>query len=216
MLAVKQLPPNMFVLDGKFLGYIGKTPNKVKAIILDVEQEALLIKLPKKLRASLKDYHFQPGEPIRCIGRSQVDFKTGNIKLRAYQVFRVTPSKEDTGSTAPPKGPISTIVASPRAAANIATSTKQKQAKIVVCRKSGCQKRGGRQLVAMLEKLLKVHQLSDQVDIQYTGCQKRCSKAPMLTIMPGKYRYDRLDLQSLPNLVEKHFCTPEPCSSTDK
>ncbi len=213
MLDAKQLPPHMFVLEGTFLGYLGKKLHKVKSIVLEVEQEQLVIKLPKELRATLHEYGLQPGHRIRCIGRSQVDFKTGVIKLRAYQVFRIPPTTEDKGEVAPPEAPISTIVASPRLPVDRSASVKRKRAKILVCRKSGCQKRGGRQLVSTLETILQEYQLHDQVEIQYTGCQKRCSKGPTLTIMPGKHRYDYLSTKTLSTLVEKHFYGSQPCSA---
>lgn len=215
----KQLPPHMFILEGLFLGYLSPKKKKLKAIVLGVDQEQCVIKLPKEMRAAVQSYQLQPGERIRCIGRSRVDFKTGVIKLRAYQVLRLSPSDKDARFIPSPEAPaeaqISTIVASPRVSA-MPVSVKQKQAKILVCRKSGCQKRGGRQLVAVLEKLLQDHQLCEHVEIQYTGCQKRCSKAPTLTIMPGKHRYDSLALKSLPDLVEKHFCIPEPGLTSDR
>ncbi|MEL6552043.1 MAG: (2Fe-2S) ferredoxin domain-containing protein [Cyanobacteria bacterium J06621_11] len=77
--------------------------------------------------------------------------------------------------------------------------------KIMVCHKSGCKKRGGRQLVEALERTLREQQLEDAVAIQYTGCQKQCSKAPSLIIMPGKYRYDGLTPREVPALLKKHF-----------
>ncbi|MEL6334850.1 MAG: (2Fe-2S) ferredoxin domain-containing protein [Cyanobacteria bacterium J06626_26] len=207
----KHLPPYMFVLEGIFLGYLSKKKNKVKALALDVDQEPLVIKLPKDLRASIQDYQFQPGDQIRCIGRSQVDFATGVIKLRAYQVLPLRPL-EKISLTAPPDAPMSTMVDVSQMPAYATAAAEQKPTKILICRKSGCQKRGGRRLISRLESILQEYQLHEQVEIQYTGCQKRCSKAPTLTIMPGKHRYDRLSLQSLPNVVEKHFCSSKPCS----
>ncbi|ESA34614.1 dna-binding protein [Leptolyngbya sp. Heron Island J] len=206
---VKQLPPHMFILEGIFLGYLSKKKKKVKAIVLEVEQEQLVIKLPKEVRGTIQDYQFQPGDQIRCIGRSQVNFTTGVIKLRAYQVFPLLPPKDDRPAAAPPIIPI------PTAATAHPTAAKQ-HAKVLICHKSGCQKRGGRQLISTLETILQEYQLQDQVEIQYTGCQKRCSKAPTLTIMPGKHRYDRLNLQSLPTLVEQHFCHSEQISISDE
>ena len=201
-----QLPPHMFVLEGIFLGYLDA---KKKKVIIEVEQEQCIIKLPKEVRAALQSYQLQPGERIRCIGRSQVDFKTGAIKLKAYQVLRLAQADEDQQPA--PLTPISTIVPSPRTSTNPAVSSK-KQVKFLVCRKSGCQKRGGRQLVATLEKLLQEYQLQDQIAIQYTGCQKRCSKAPTLTIMPGKHRYDRLTPKAIRGLIEKYAISPNPVS----
>ena len=60
-----------------------------------------------------------------------------------------------------------------------------------------------------LEQVLQEHQLQEHVQIQYSGCQKRCSKAPSLMIMPGKHRYDRLTAKSLSAIVEEHFLAPE-------
>lgn len=49
------------------------------------------------------------------------------------------------------------------------------------------------------------HNLHRQVEIQYTGCQKRCSSAPNLTFMPGKYHYSKVNASSLPTLLDKHL-----------
>ena len=208
----KHLPPYMFSLEGNFLGYLGKSPNKIKALVLEFEQEQLTIKLPKAVRMSLQTYNLQMGDQIRCIGRSQVDFNAGVIKLKAYYVVPLQPPG-DAAPTAP-NGPSSALAAHAVSEYG-AVATKQKRAKVLVCRKSGCQKRGTRQVISTLETLLEEYQLHDQVEIQYTGCQKRCSKAPTLTIMPGKHRYDQLNPQGLSHLVEQHFCSPVPCSFSD-
>ncbi|MEO0352229.1 MAG: (2Fe-2S) ferredoxin domain-containing protein [Cyanobacteria bacterium P01_A01_bin.15] len=195
MLDAKQ-PPYMFTLDGIFLGCLGKKPTKVNSIVLEVEQEQLVIQLPKELRATLGEYNLQPGSRIRCIGRSRVDFKAGAISLKAYQLFPLA-------AAAPPA-----VAASPEPP--VVSTGSKKRGKILVCRKSGCQKRGGRQLISTLETALQEYQLQGKVEIQYTGCQKRCSKAPTVTIMPGRHRYDRLSFKDVPALIKKHFTIPEP------
>ena len=212
MLDAKHLPPYMFSLEGNFLGYLGKSPTKIKALILEFEQEQLAIKLPKPLRMSLQAYNLQLGDQIRCIGRSQVDFKSGVIKLKAYHVVPLKPPNEATFANVPATPPTSALVASEARPERVAGFTGKKRAKILVCRKSGCQKRGGGRLISTLETVLQEYQLQDHVEIQYTGCQKRCSKAPTLTIMPGKHRYDKLASQNISHLIEQHFC-PSRCSS---
>lgn len=210
----KKMPPWMFNLEGTFLGFIGNEPDQPKSIGLEVEQEQIAIKLPKKLRASVKQ-NLRPGDLICCIGRSRVDFETGVIKLDASHLFSVVPSPQEPTHSSSPAIPIGPTLLPSHSLPTSTTKTKcpsltpgQKCAKILVCRKSGCQKRGGHQLVAKLQGVLQERQLQDQVKIQFTGCQKRCSQAPNLTIMPGKHHYDRLNLESLPALVEEHFCTP--------
>ena len=212
----KKMPPWMFNLEGTFLGFIGTESDQTKSIGLEVEQEQIAIKLPKKLRASVQQ-NLQPGDRICCIGRSRVDFETGVIKLDASHLFSVVSTPQDppvsssfplpVAPTLPPAhaSTLPPVHAKPKCST---LSPGQKCAKILVCRKPGCQKRGGQQLVAELERVLQERQLQEQVKIQYTRCQKRCSKAPNLTIMPGKHQYDRLNFESLPALVEEHFCTP--------
>ncbi|MEO1068082.1 MAG: (2Fe-2S) ferredoxin domain-containing protein [Cyanobacteria bacterium J06638_6] len=202
MLDSTQLPPRLFNLEGTFLGFIGGDPRKPKSIVLGVEDEEIAIKLPKELRPSITR-SVKVGDRLRCIGSTQVDFKAGVIKLKAYQVFFLPPS--GPGATVPtiPAVPTETLVSHQPQTANAAP----KPAKILVCHKSGCQKRGGRRMVAALEEVLQNYQLQDLVEIRYTGCQKRCSKAPNLTIMPGKHRYDNINPKNLSALVEEHFCS---------
>ncbi len=210
MFETQQAPPWMFDLQGTVLGFLGKNPNKPKSIVLEVEQEPLAIKLPKQLRTTLR-LHFQPGHRIRCIGRSQVDAKAGVIRLEAYHLFTLPPDSGDGRLAPPPTAPTAAVTPSPcqRAAdrERSSGSGKLKRSKILVCKKSGCQKRGGRQLLVALEQALREYQLYDRVEICSSGCQKRCSKAPSLTIMPGKHRYDQLGPENLSALIEEHFCT---------
>ncbi|MGP1371794.1 MAG: (2Fe-2S) ferredoxin domain-containing protein [Almyronema sp.] len=197
------MPPWMFNLEGTLLGFLGPHPDQPKSIVLEVEQEQMAIKLPKALRANLRQ-QLQLGDRVRCIGRSHIDFDSGVIKLDAYQLF-----------TLPDPGRIAEPLASPASLPSIplgltpsppsAPRTAPKRARILVCQKSGCQKRGGRQMIARLKQVLQERQLQNQVEIQSIGCQKRCSKAPNLTIMPGKHRYDSLKLENLPVLIEEHF-----------
>ena len=193
-------PPYLFTLDGIFLGCLGKKTTKVTSIVLEVAQEQLVIKLPKELRATLGEYQLQPGSRIRCIGRSRIDPKAGAITLKAYQLFPLA-----TAETPAPKA----VAANVSQGSAVVSTGSKKRGKVLVCRKSGCQKRGGRQLISTLETVLQEHQLHSQVEIQYTGCQKRCSKAPTLTIMPGRYRYDRLSFKDVSALIKKHFPVPE-------
>jgi len=180
--------PWIFNLEGTFLGFLGEAPDHVTAMVLEVDQEQMAIKLPKNLCEAVKHAvrrRVLPlGAQVRCIGRSQLNFSAGVIELKAYCLF-LNPGKP-------------TLLA--------ATSANQPASKIMVCHKSGCKKRGGRQLVEALERALKDYQLQYQVEIQYTGCQKCCAKAPGLVIMPGKHRYDGLRPEAVSALIEKHFC----------
>ena len=204
-------PPRIFNLEGTFLGFVGSDGRKVKSIILDVEQEEVVIKLPKELRSYMRSA-VRVGDRLQCIGSSQIDFKAGVVKLQAYQVFFLSP--RDLAATAPadPTATATEAAGPPRETAPLPlpkVATAKKPSHILVCRKSGCQKRGGRKMVTALEQILQTYNLQDQVEIRYTGCQKTCSKAPNLTVMPGKHRYQRVNPDDLSALIEEHFCEPE-------
>jgi len=219
MFNANQLPPHVFNLEGIFLGFMGSDLLKPKALMLEVEQERLAIKLPKELRSRVRKW-LTLGDRLQCIGCSWIDYKAGVIKLQAYQIF-VRNSAIDQRSLAPTPA-IASVTSDevglcsifqgddrPSAVESAKAQAGQKQAKILVCYKSGCQKRGGRRLISALEEVLKKHQLEDQVQVHYTGCQKRCAQSPSLTIMPGRHRYDSLSLTDLPSVIEEHFCKVE-------
>ncbi|TVQ17086.1 MAG: (2Fe-2S) ferredoxin domain-containing protein [Leptolyngbya sp. DLM2.Bin15] len=187
------LPPWMFNLDGTFVDFLGDDPTTAKLIRLEVEGELLAIKLRKELRGPWRS-HLQPGDRLHCIGRSQLDSKTGVIKLKAYQVLTL-PSLQPT-SDRPSIPAMPTPCTPPLPAQHI---------KLQVCRKSGCQKRGGQKLVTALKQALRDRNLHHQVEIQYTGCQKRCSDAPTLTVMPGRHRYNQVKLPQLSALIDRHL-----------
>lgn len=221
MLEPQQVPPGLFNIEGTFLGFSGKKPHKPKSIVLEVEQEQLTVKLPKELRTCLQR-HLQIGCRVRCIGSSQVDFKAGAIKLQAYQVFAIADfSRTELSSVATDSAtvsPLSKVSAIPTQSQSDPQDAprRTKHKTILVCRKSGCQNRGGRQMAVALEQALRQHRLHEHVEIKYTGCQKRCSKAPNLTIMPGKHHYDRLRANDLSAIIAEHFCTPERNSDSNQ
>ena len=85
----QQMPPWMFILDGTFLGFLDSDRIQTTYLTLDVEQEQMDIQLPQELRRSSLDW-LRPGDQIRCIGQSQLDFHSKTLKLSAYQVLSLT------------------------------------------------------------------------------------------------------------------------------
>ncbi len=191
--------PWLFDLEGTVLGFPDNSRTKVKYLALEVEQEQMTVILPKELRHPQR-LNLQPGDRVRCIGRSRLDTKAKAIELRAYQIFSLP-------GLIVPQGQESLFLEETAVESHTGVHSSEKSKKplkILVCRKSGCQKRGGRGLVDALEKLLIDRNLQDKVTIKYTGCQKRCSKAPTLT-MPDGRRYDQVNLKSLANLFDEYF-----------
>lgn len=80
-----------------------------------------------------------------------------------------------------------------------------KPAKILICQKSDCRKRGGDAICTLLQQELAQRGLEDQVIIQKTGCLKKCKAGPNLVMLPDKTRYSKVEPEKIPALIEQHF-----------
>lgn len=93
MLDPQCLPSWLFNLEGTLLGFLDSSLDQTQSILLEVEQEAMAIRLPKSLWLSLRR-RMKPGDRVCCIGRSEWDSQNGMIYLSAYQLF--TPMKHSS------------------------------------------------------------------------------------------------------------------------
>ena len=166
-------------LEGQLLGFVGGDPGKYKYLQLAVPSGNVEIKLPKELRRSLS-LSLVPGQQIRVCGHSKVDSRTSKIKIKAY---RVTPIDACPNQNLPP----------------------ETKARIMVCQKSGCIKRGGKGFLSELEKTLSDRGLLDKVTIEQTGCQKCCSSAPNCVLELGKKKYKNIQPEAIASLLESHL-----------
>jgi hypothetical protein len=173
-----------FNLEGQFVGFVGDTPGKFKYLRLALESENVEIKIPKELRQFLS-VSLVPGEQIRVFGISKLDTHTGEIKLKA---FGVTP-----------------IGVCPNQEIPLQQRKSLPKAKILVCQKSGCIKRGGKALLSELEKMLYEHGLSDQVIIEQTGCFKCCKSAPNYILQIGTKEYKKIHPEAIVSLLESYL-----------
>ncbi|MCA6510851.1 MAG: (2Fe-2S) ferredoxin domain-containing protein [Pseudanabaena sp. M109S1SP2A07QC] len=75
---------------------------------------------------------------------------------------------------------------------------------ILICQKSDCWQSGGKEIYQRLEEELRDRGLSNRVQIQKIGCQKRCKQAPNLVIMPNKaHRY--VKSSQVESLLNRYF-----------
>ncbi|UKO97358.1 (2Fe-2S) ferredoxin domain-containing protein [Nostoc sp. UHCC 0870] len=179
----KFLTLSEFNLEGDFLGFIGNKPKKVKYLSLAISSGDVLIKLPKKLRTALSS-SLEIGERINIYGVGKLNRYKGTIKLKAYQVTTISDGLHSHLTQDLPPQP---------------------SAKIMVCQKSGCMKRGGKGLLSDLEQTLCDRGLLDKVTIEHTDCQKRCSSAPNCVLMLGKKKYKKNCPDAIASLLEQYL-----------
>ena len=174
-----------FSIEGRFLGF-ELEDNRPKKLMVATSQGECTIKLAKSLR-----YNFQlrliPGDWLQISGEKQFDSKTCKLKLKADQIIPSTVSQEAVLPVIADKG----------------------KASILVCQKSSCMKRGGKEACQAMQTALKVRGLSEQVSIKGTGCLKDCKAGPNIVMMPDKKRYTKVQAAQIPALIDKHFTEKE-------
>jgi len=174
-----------FSLEGRFISFVGEMTQKTKRLQVATAEGERYIKLSKELRYSLTQV-LQPGDWIQISGEQKRKHKTGELKLKAFQVKLTTAIKQQE---------ISQPVA-------VTPSTK---ACIMVCQKSACYKRGAALVGQALTASLRDCGLVDQVTVKGTGCMKECKRGPCVVFMPDKSRYTGVAPKEIPHLIEKHF-----------
>jgi len=205
-----------FSLEGEILGLIVEDGCKIKYLRISSDRGVeCRVKLCKELRASMP-LVLIPGLRVQIAGEKVFNLKNGKIKLKARSLklaardnkiqaqkqldFTNTPLAVATSDREVETGETKSSQASTAAVAPAKT-----QAKILVCQKSDCQKRGGAAVCKALENALHSQGLEGQVTVQRTGCLKQCKAGPNIVLMPDKTRYSRIAPTEIPALIEKHF-----------
>ncbi len=177
-----------FCLEGRFEGYTAGSKSPFKYLSLQSSDGQHIVKLPKSVRMMLFRY-LQTGDWIRVVGQESIDKETGEPKLKAREVIRIKPLQMVPPSTEKVKPP----------------PAKRSKAKILICNKSKCRKRGAGQICDQVEATLAAQGLTDTVQVKLTGCMDRCKAGPNLVVMPDKQRYTRVNPAQVPDLVTQHF-----------
>ena len=181
-----------FRLEGRLLGFVVEDGCKIKQMKLATAQGEVMLKLTKEARASLYSQLLMLGDWVEVIGEKKLD--EAQLKVKVYQVLSKTPTRVTAESPE--------IVSSPQ------EKPAKAQACILVCQKSDCCKLGAKQVCQALEEGLRDRGLAGEVTIKGTGCMKQCKAGPNI-VMPDKTRYRRIDVQEIPELLDKHFVKPE-------
>lgn len=174
----------LFQLRGQFQGFT--SDKKPRSFQLQTQELSHRIKAPKSLRAELQQY-LQPGDAIQVDGVQTVDKDTAELQLKAKKVTRITAAELMAA-------PVATPVSKPA-----------KSAKVLVCHKSSCRKRGAVKVYQALEASLSEAGLDGTVPVKLTGCMDRCKAGPNVVVMPGKHRYTKVASKQASDVVHRHF-----------
>ncbi len=193
-----------FRLEGRFLDFVIKDGYKLKGLLLATSEGECYVKLAKDLRATF-DLRLSLGTWLQVVGKKKHDLKTGEVELKAERVM-ATRQEWDQGTQG--EFPLCSPSQVSPSASN--AQTKPAKATILVCQKSDCMKRGGKEVCQALQAALSDRHLDSHFTIKGTGCMKNCKAGPNL-VMPDKTRYSRLGVKQVPALIEKHFAINTQC-----
>lgn len=169
-----------FTISGRFLNYKVTNAFKIKGLYLATAQGEVYIKLPKALRYSSMQI-LESGVWVTVRGYQKTSPKTGKRKLKAFSIVLTNPCSDEE------------------------TMPKTKSAKIQVCQKSGCRKRGSKGVCKILKKELKQVGLKKKVPLQETGCMGKCKSGPNIRILPDKARYTDVRPKQVAGIIQRHF-----------
>jgi (2Fe-2S) ferredoxin len=199
-----------FCLEGQFLEFVIKDGYKLKGLMLATSEGECYVKLAKHLRAAF-NLQLPAGTWLQVVGEKKHDLETDEVKLKAYRVMAARPRTNGEmgrwGDEAKQATPSPHLSMTPSI-----NSANTKKSTILVCQKSDCMKRGGREVCQALQAALSDRGLDSQVTIRGTGCMKNCKAGPNI-VMPDKTRYSRISASQVPALMDKHFDSDD---GTDK
>ena len=166
---------------------------KIQYIKLATDEGKYWLKIPKKLRTKIAS--LSKGSQLEVSGSSKQYPETGKTKYKAETVVLTPQANVET-----PTVKTKTVSLLP-----VFDSKTKSKAKVLICQKSNCWKKGGNKVYQELESVLSDCGLSQQVPIKKTGCLKQCKKAPALVMMPDKARYNKVKPKQISSLVKKHL-----------
>lgn len=196
-----------FTLEGRAIAVAGKKLDAPKYLRLATATGEWEIKLAKEVRESVAT--LVPGSWVSVSGSQKFEMKKGKYKLKAYEVEAIAPTQTPQALESAPQeraaiAPIPTSEGSESAP----TPKHKSRDAILVCQKSSCCKRGGKEVFRALGASLEARGLQNEVTLKATGCMGQCKKGPCVVFKADKERYLRVTPEQAADLVEKHCALP--------
>ena len=178
-----------FKFTGKLVNLIIKKDNQVKYLKMATEKQEYWIKVAKSIREDIAQIVSLEADVI-VKGAKKQKIKTGKVKYEADYLELVASSNNN-----------SQFVVFDVPNLSFPENKVKVKAKVLVCQKSSCWKKGGKEVCQVLEDICR----DRQIQVKTTGCLKQCKKGPNVMMLPDKTRYSKVKPQQIPALVEKHF-----------
>lgn len=179
----------------KLLEIVRKKDDKLKYFRVVVAEQEYWIKVPKRLGQKLEK-RAAPGCWLYIKGETRL--KSGKNRVKVESITVVSADAEN--KIIPLQKKIKAVEKPPK---------RKPQPKVLICGKSNCWKRGGKEVYQQVEACLQRQGLTEAIEIKQTGCLSQCKKAPNMVVMPDKAKYTRVKPKEVPAVMETHFNVSE-------
>jgi Thioredoxin-like [2Fe-2S] ferredoxin len=199
-----------FTIEGQFLGFVTEEDENIfKYMRMVVADEELQVKLSKQARASLyrileKNYFIglRPWDLIQVIGEQTLDRATGELRLKAEEINLLNANSTTKIASLTDVNCQNTTPCPAKTKLSVSKSSASKSpAKLLICHRSSCQKKGGRRQHQAIETMLRDRGLHECVSLQKSDCLGKCSLAPNIMLMPGKKRLSGMNPEAIAELL---------------
>lgn len=82
--------------------------------------------------------------------------------------------------------------------------------RLMVCGGTGCHATGSIPVIDQLREIIGERGLGDTVEVVETGCNGFCAMGPIMVVHPGDIFYQKLKVDDLPGIIEKHIVNGQP------
>jgi (2Fe-2S) ferredoxin len=193
-----------FQLVGQFEGYELSRRGKIRYLCLTTNLGSQRVKLTHEscidLLRGVLSMSISQGSWLEVTGAQKINRKGHRKGLRAehLQLAKWSTELPKLNCNVPkPSCSFTDEIASPPS----------NKAKILVCQKSACRKRGSGHLQQMIEQMIDERGLSQHLCVKAVGCLKGCSKGPNVVINKTSYR--DVSFKDVVKLLDQHFA-PQP------
>jgi len=181
-------------VEGEMIGFLAGRHGLINRCRLRTATGEIVLKFPKEWAPRLQST-IVPGDRVQARGKLKLDDDSGTEVLKAEVLLHLRPTQDAASQDAASLAEVPAAVASeacPGVAVEEPATAVAVKSRVLVCRGSDCRKRGACALVRALEEAVDRYGLGEQVEIETTGCLKRCKQAPNMVILPQKARLSRV------------------------
>jgi len=92
----------------------------------------------------------------------------------------------------------------------VAAENEKYRLSVMLCGDTGCRACGCQKVLQALRSELATRGLLDEIKLVESGCIGSCALGPVITILPGQFFYQKVEVGDVPELVSRHLVEGKP------